>query len=418
MKEKDCKIVVLGHQVLTQRLMDELCLDDLVQDFDIEYWNCNALCVPHVDLMSNAIQRPWASDVNDIKTLKKKLNELPVKTIAVLKIFVNADMYDVHKIIGPKVSCGVLYYLNKGIWDCMLGQFAQSESNYENSSPNNQTQKHHSIFFKIKRWLYNSDTIKTIAMYVKYRGGESFIKFRNEQKIKRMMGFYPQVYYMGVSPTADFVTSHPDFDKILKLKEKKEQIIEEPYIVFIDAFYPYHADWKERNPSFDWNALAEPYYKSMRTFFDKVEKEYKCEVIIAAHPNANYENNPYGKRKWYKFKTVELVRDCKAVIMHSSNSINFIAYYNKPVCFVSNDAVKAGDFQYCLYEMASSLSNALGYSLIDIDHENSVKNIFKQIDENRRKIIIERYFGDTSKGLPNSEILKTHFNTMFNSIKK
>lgn len=413
MKNLDRKIVVFGHQVLTQRLMDELCMDELAKEFDVEYWNCNALCIPHVDLMTDSISRPWVYDVNDIDSLKKRLDNLPSETIAILKIFVNVDMYDIHKLIGPKVSCGILYYLNKGIWDCMLGTFEQKDDKNENPC--------HEIVIKrlinrIKNRLYKKKEIYLLSQFVKYRGGEQYVKIKNDLRIKEMMSYYPHVYYMGVSPSADFQTSHPDYDKILKLGKINENV--QPYIVFIDAFYPYHADWKERNPSFDWDALGEPYYKSMRAFFDKVEKQYGCEVIVAAHPNANYDNNPFGKRKCIKFKTVELVKDSRAVILHSSNSINFIAYYNKPVCFVSNDAVKAGDFQYCLYQMASSLSSSLGFHLYDVDNLDSVENIFRPIDSNIRLKIINRYFGDTSKGLPNSKILRGHFKTIFAALDK
>ena len=408
------KIVIFGHQVLTQRLMDELCLDDLAKVFNVEYWNCNALCVPHVELMKNQIERPWVYEVKDIKTLKGRLNDLPPHTIGVLKIFVNADMYQIHKIIGPKVSCGILYYLNKGIWDCMLGTFHTKEDDkpapnitVHSTTPN--------ILRRLKALLYRNEKILLLGKFIKYGGGKEYQAYRNNYKIQKMLSYYPHVYYMGVDPNYDFVTSHPDFDKILKLGDVNKEA--KPYIVFIDAFYPYHADWKERNPLFDWNAVAEPYYKSMRDFFDKVEEQYKCEVIIAAHPNANYENNPYGRRECIKYKTVELVKDCKAVILHSSNSINFIAYYNKPVCFVSNAAIKAGDFQYCLYQMASSLSKAVGLALYDIDHMDHVENIFKSITEDVRNVIIQRYFGDTSKGLPNAEILKEHFSTIFKTIE-
>ncbi len=414
---KHQKIVIFGHQVLTQRLMDELCLDELAKDFDLEYWNCNALCIPKVELMTNSIQRPWVYDIKDVTTLRQKLKSLPKHTIAILKIFVNADMCGIHKLIGPKVSCGILYYLNKGIWDCMLGTFEQNNNTQINNNEGESNKgKQQNVLKKIKRILYKSKTIKLVAHYLKYKGGEECRKYRNELKIERLKGYYRNLYYMGVSPTADFRTSHPDYDKILTIGDVNTNV--KPYIIFIDAFYPFHADWKERNPNFDWEALAEPYYESMRTFFDKVERQYGCEVIIAAHPNANYDNNPFGNRKCIKYKTVELVKDCYSVILHSSNSINFISYYNKPVCFVSNAALKAGDFQYCLYQMAFSLSNALGFPLYDVDQLDSVEKIFKPIDDKLREIIIERYFGDTSKGLPNSEILKGHFNKIFESLEE
>lgn len=408
------KIVVFGHQVLTQRLMDELCLDELAKEFDVEYWNCNALCIPRVDLMTAQIKRPWIFTINNKEELKKRLDTLPAKTIAILKIFVNADMYDIHKMIGPKVSCGVLYYLNKGIWDCMLGDFDKNGENKKSSDSSKKISKKINILAKIKNRLAQNRQIQLVKNFIKYRGGTQYKEYKTEMRKKEMMEYYCHVYYMGVSPTANFRTSHPDYDKILKLGPLDTH--KAPYIVFIDAFYPHHADWKERNPMFDWASLAEPYYASMRKFFDMIEQQYGCEVIIAAHPNANYDDNPFGNRKCVKFRTVELVKDCKAVIMHSSNSINFIAYYNKPVCFVSNAAVKAGNFQYCLYQMASALSSTLGFTLYDIDSLTSVKDIFKQIDENKRQLIIDRYFGDTSEGLPNSEILKRHFNTIFSTV--
>ena len=186
--------------------------------------------------------------------------------------------------------------------------------------------------------------------------------------------------------------------------------------MFIDSWYPYHPDWANRVPDFDWLAQAKPYYESINSFFDEVERTYGCEVIVAAHPNADYSTNPYGGRKCIQNKSVALVKDAKAVILHVSNSLNFIAYYDKPFCMVTNNAIKAGDFTQCLYAMQKNIANQLCTPLINIDNTYEISSIFKKLTPEIREQYISSYFGDTSENIPNCEILKRHFVSIYQKI--
>src|SRR5690606_1600526 len=89
--------------------------------------------------------------------------------------------------------------------------------------------------------------------------------------------------------------------------------------------------------------IADQYRLSMNRYFDWLEKEYRCEVVIAAHPSSDYKTEWNG-RKVIKNKTAELVKDAEWVIMHASTSNVLALLFNKPVVYLINTSMK--DFYY------------------------------------------------------------------------
>ena len=108
------------------------------------------------------------------------------------------------------------------------------------------------------------------------------------------------------------------------------------YCVFLDDAQTHH-------PDVILASLApldvEKYHKSMRTFFDKVERETGMEVLIAAHPRPNYEGyfDKFGNRKIIQGKTIDLVANSSMVLMHFSASVSFAILFDKPIMIVTND---------------------------------------------------------------------------------
>ena len=87
-----------------------------------------------------------------------------------------------------------------------------------------------------------------------------------------------------------------DFDNYL---EQKTDIITSNTIVFLDEYLPYH-------PDFDLLKMekinANQYYKELNNFFSKIEAHTSSRVVIAAHPKANYNINPFNNRPIYLVK--------------------------------------------------------------------------------------------------------------------
>ncbi len=126
-----------------------------------------------------------------------------------------------------------------------------------------------------------------------------------------------------------------DYDVFLSRKELQSSSGEKSYAVFIDGYIPFHPDVLyvyDRSP---YDPIE--YYAKLTRFFDYFEQKTSLPVVIAAHPKADYDNNPftYGNRKIIKGKTVELIAQSKAVLSHYSTSLNFACLYQKPILFLS-----------------------------------------------------------------------------------
>jgi len=79
------------------------------------------------------------------------------------------------------------------------------------------------------------------------------------------------------------------------------------------------------------------YYSGLNVLFDRIERELGLQVIIAAHPRADYENsdNLFSGRKIIKGETQQLVRDCQLAMTFTSQAMNFAVLYGKPMAILS-----------------------------------------------------------------------------------
>ena len=105
-------------------------------------------------------------------------------------------------------------------------------------------------------------------------------------------------------------------------------------------------------------------------------------------------------------------------MMHATNSATFVAYYDKPFCFLTNDALKAGDFPKCMYGATVNMAKALGVPLIDTDHMESVNDIFSKMESKTRKRFLDNYFGDYNTKKCYADQFKDAFVDINNRIKQ
>ena len=152
------------------------------------------------------------------------------------------------------------------------------------------------------------------------------------------------------------------------------------YVVYIGQYFPFHSD-TQRLEGEKVIQLAPSFYQSMNKFFERVENELKCEVIIAEHPSAKHSDNPYNGRQIIYYQTAELIRDSLAVCMHFSNSSSFVILYDKPVALLECEAIrKTVRFSRHNKEFAA----ALGREPVDIDTVKDIPSVFLPIDRNIR----------------------------------
>lgn len=136
--------------------------------------------------------------------------------------------------------------------------------------------------------------------------------------------------------------NHPDWEKALQVRKNAEYLLSQRYVVFCDEYFPLHPDlfYFEKEKIKNLADMVMSYRKSMCSFFDRIEKEFGFQVIIAAHPKSDYHSNDFGKRLIFKYKTPELIKDCEFVLLHASTSISYAIIFNKPLIMLTTPEYK------------------------------------------------------------------------------
>lgn len=171
-------------------------------------------------------------------------------------------------------------------------------------------------------------------------------------------------YWMDIKSAEQLINiNYFDYDKYLSVERApKDRSTNKKHVVFLDEFLPHH-------PDFDLLGMkklsAEIYYTELNNFFRYVETLTGLPVLIAAHPKAIYDINPFHGRKIVHNSTVESVAECSLILAHGSTSIGFGVCYNKPIVLMSSSEIRTlnnGHIQYAI----SGFESILGLIVIDI----------------------------------------------------
>lgn len=101
-----------------------------------------------------------------------------------------------------------------------------------------------------------------------------------------------------------------------------------PFVVFIDQYLNGHSDFKKTGMQFPVTNLKE-YCRKLCFLFDKIERDYNCEVIIAAHPKAEYNGDEFNRRIIVSGKTNSLIKDSLFVLIQTSTCFGLITTLKK-----------------------------------------------------------------------------------------
>lgn len=370
------RVVLMVPSPLTPRWMSNFCIDALANVFDVEYWDCGAICAIKFDA-SKVLERPYVYTIHTLQDLENNLNRLPADAVMFSHIHLEADNYKVHKLIAkynPYRVC-INFWANaitentKLLPERQVSDAEGSMVHYEKVG----------LLKKLKRFLFKSRVFLYLGKYIRYKGDYRFKQLvsidRQMRMIRKQVALYKHEFIIDVRPGGDYSINHPDFEKYITLVQSEQPpLIAGKYIVFLDQNFPYHPHLKTENPSVDFDALVEPYFNSLNRFFDKLEDTYKCKVVIAGHPTAQLNGEkPFGTREVICFKTAELVKDSKAVCLHSSYSVSFAFLFDKPFCLLTNKAVRQSSNQSAALR---NYSRAFEHPIIDTDDIDDVSGVF------------------------------------------
>lgn len=122
-----------------------------------------------------------------------------------------------------------------------------------------------------------------------------------------------------------------DYSHYLKNRATSNQ-----HIVFLDEYEPFHPDFK----IFKCKPLSPfPYYHELNSTFLRFEEKFQIPVVVAAHPRSEYEKHPkyFEERRVVRGQTVDLIRNAKLVLAHTSTAIQMAILYKKPIILLTSN---------------------------------------------------------------------------------
>ena len=404
------KVVVMVPSPLTPRWLNNYCIDALSNEFEVEYWDCSAICALKFE-SAEKVDREYVFTINTLKELEDNLRRIPQDSVMISNIHPEADNYNVHRLIAKYNPYRVYFSFWSNTIDESL-QFNNGKEKNLQSNEENITSKHESLFRRVKHALYKNRAFLYISKFIRFKGDHRFKQFASTEKQMRMvrknLSLYKGEFVIDVLPNKEFSINHPDYEKYLTIQRADAKpIVKGRYVVFLDSFFPYHPHLRTEDPRVDFNALVQPYFASLNSFFDKIEQYYQCEVVVAGHPSAQFiETNPYGKRKVFYNKSAELVKDSIGVCLHASYSIAFAILFDKPVCLMTNEALrKASNPRATL----AAYSKVFHQPIVDTDTCKEAGSALTPFDPKIRQGYIDTFF-DTKNNKLNAELVPIHIN--------
>ena len=158
------------------------------------------------------------------------------------------------------------------------------------------------------------------------------------------------------------------------------------YCVFLDQYIPFHPDTViDRGLRID----AEIYYREVCGMLDCIGQKFDMDVIIAAHPRADYENQHKMFPQSYKIetgKTTELIKNAALVIGHFSTSIGLVSLTKVPLYIFLPPSI----FDINVFRMnGTAFSKLLGCGIIR--EPNDIQNMDLSYDGEKYQSFAETY---------------------------
>lgn len=267
---------------------------------NIEYWNASDITFKeHVNSIDDNILQ---TNISSLSLLEKLVVENLSSTVLYI-VYMNYCYitYPCYRILS-KYNCDILY--------CINGVLPEVLSSYRKYSAL-------TIIKGIKNRLANLLLLSSKIKPVKF-------ELKTCAKAE-------EAYKTDIN-TVVLPYNSTDYEDSLHPQEFN---IDKPYIVFLDQYLPLHPDNKLAG---EMGANVHLYYEQMNHLFSILEKNYHCEVIIAAHPAAKsyIESNPFNGRRLFTGRTKDLVKGSLGVLAHFSTAVFYAVIYEKPMLLATS----------------------------------------------------------------------------------
>ena len=400
--EKKIKLVFISKSELNQRVVDFICIDNLCNDFDVEFWDCtDFIYLPQC--FENKLNRSYIRKIHSIGEFRQNLNRIPVDTIVIVGINFCEKNRKVLKALSKRFPTII-----------RINSYANTPYSLkvkENSQV--AVSAYRRFLAAVKKPFYDSLTIRTLVKILFHP--RQYRVLINQWHYVKEIGRFERIIWFSCAKNYKYYFNHPDVEQYVRLKRAMQKRCDR-YIVYIDQYFPYHGDLKYHTPNMNQSQLAEEFFPSMNHYFGFLEKLYDCKVIIAEHPMANYQCNPYEGREMCSLQTAALVRDSIGVCMHSSNALSFVMLFDKPVVSLINNAIRKVPR---LNNQILNMTNDWHIPLVDTDAALYELQPLQKVDARDRQAYISKFFGDfeTKNQRSNAELFKEYYIDVYNYLR-
>lgn len=369
------KVVIISHEPLTINLKKLFFIEEFL-DFGltVEYWDISSIVRNGIKLVDQ-VEGDYIKKILDLVQFQNQLEKQDISnTIFIVELSSIWENRFFYKLLSD--------------FKCQTWGIDQ----YANTS----------LVQTKKDYLLKLLDVKNLYSKLKYKYWHRKLQqFNKQYNVKKMDRFFTSSSFDY--RVTDFI-NHPDFEAFKSVSIKNER---EPFILFIDNYFPLHPDFE----FFYKKKLtgAKEYQESLCNFFDFLEEKYAMPVIIGAHPKADYEPSTFKGREIIKYKTIELIKESSFVLMHASNSISTVLLTDKPLLMITTTGYDKVSF---LALRIRQLARILGLPVLNIDRDNYNNLDFTKVESKIRKNYIYSYL--TKEGIED----KRTIDIILESIKK
>ncbi len=201
------------------------------------------------------------------------------------------------------------------------------------------------------------------------------------------------------------ISAHaPDYD--VYAAESAKNPVARDQALFLDQFLPFHPDFAASGTV---SVEPEPYFAALRHYFDRIESKLGLEVVISAHPRADYSRNPdiFGPRKIVAGDTARLVLESRLVLSHATTSIGFAVMGRRPIVLLMTEGLWRVGMERFIYQ---GMADELGIPLHVIDRDEPDLRDILAIDRARYDAYDAKYL--TPHGKPNRPLWQIAFDAL------
>lgn len=368
------KIIFINYELLSNKIRKDYLLDYLIEeDFNVEYWDITFLLTKQKHFSDSE----YISIITSYNELNRRLKlEDQNKTILIPMFYPTGNSIKLFRCFTK--SNLKMGFFSWGVWPSPPKVIIDS-LNFSNFSITrlkgillNQISK---IYIKIK-------LIKEFD-FVFAAGRASSLKFPNS--IIQHVNLPDVILYNEIR---------------LKFKNNSRA----NYCVFLDNNAAGHPDVELLNGKLiDFNR----YVNELNHFFDKIEKQYGCKVIIASHPSSNYDRLLFDGREIVVKNTAELVRDASFVLSSLTTSISYAILFDKPLIFFYTNEMVTNYRSYGYPHVILYLSEYLNCPVYNISNDFLLSDVLNNIpDQIRQNFIDDYYTSENSINSSNGELVK------------